>query len=359
MTYRTFDGKPVSQAWFDLLSAARRAGVSFHVSSGHRSIAEQWILYNAYRAGRGNLAAYPNSRAPHIRAGSYHAVDVDVGTQGLINFAARHGVTLTRSVASEYWHLESSGFAGRFPAGPRALKGGTRGTDVAALVTHLMWLGYLPYPVLGRPRSYFGGWVNTALRHFQADHNLKQDAIYGAAARAALLGTVAARRRAGWVPVRRGPLLLKPRAPASVPRHITSAGLELIESFEGYRAEAYLDPVGVFTIGFGHTGPGTRTMGPLSRAQAGQLLRRDVAGFEHGVDAAVKVPLTPGQFSALVSFAYNVGLGAFRTSTLLKKLNARDYTGAAGQFGVWTHGGGRVLPGLVRRRAAEAALFRG
>lgn len=142
---------------------------------------------------------------------------------------------------------------------------------------------------------------------------------------------------------------------------MTSRGLALVKEFEGFRPTWYRCPAGVLTVGYGHTGPlpaGVRA--PLTEAQASALLSDRLAReFEPGVRAAVKVPLTDGQYSALVSFAYNVGLGNLKKSTLLRKVNGGDFEGAAAEFGKWTRGGGRALPGLVRRRRAEEALFRG
>lgn len=89
------------------------------------------------------------------------------------------------------------------------------------------------------------------------------------------------------------------------------------------------------------------------------LFAEDLAAFERGVEEAVKVPLSEDQFAALVAFSFNVGLGAFRTSTLLKLLNRGDYQGAADQLPRWNKSGGKVLNGLVKRRASERALFLG
>jgi hypothetical protein len=89
------------------------------------------------------------------------------------------------------------------------------------------------------------------------------------------------------------------------------------------------------------------------------MLAEDVRRFENCVNDAVKVPLTQNQFDALVSFTFNVGCGALRESTLLRELNDRDYNAARREFARWNKGGGRVLPGLTRRRAAEAKLFGG
>ncbi|MBA3240077.1 MAG: lysozyme [Acidobacteria bacterium] len=146
---------------------------------------------------------------------------------------------------------------------------------------------------------------------------------------------------------------------------VSQRGLEHIASFEGFRGAPYNDPVGYATIGYGHllhrsnvTAADRKKWGTLTRAEGLKLLREDVAGFERGVDAVVKVPLSQHQFDALVAFAFNVGLGAFDSSTLLKELNRRHYSAVPGQLMRWTKAGGQTLPGLVRRRKAEGALFR-
>ena len=137
---------------------------------------------------------------------------------------------------------------------------------------------------------------------------------------------------------------------------ISKAGLDLIKQFEGLYLKAYRCPAGVPTIGYGHTA-GVAMGQTITQQQADDYLRRDVRQFERAVARLVTVPLTQGQFDALVSFAFNLGDGALAQSTLLRLLNAGDYAGAAAQFDRWNKAGGRVLPGLVRRRAAERALF--
>jgi lysozyme len=135
------------------------------------------------------------------------------------------------------------------------------------------------------------------------------------------------------------------------------AGLNLIKQFEGLRLIAYADVVGVQTIGYGHTGPDVKPGLIITQSQAEQLLCDDLARFESGVDKLVKVPLNANQFSALVCFSYNLGLGNLGSSTLLRLLNHGDYASAAKQFTLWDRAGGRELPGLLRRRQAEQALF--
>ena len=138
--------------------------------------------------------------------------------------------------------------------------------------------------------------------------------------------------------------------------HTSQKGLDLIKSFEGLRLSAYKDVVGVVTIGYGTTS-GVKMGDTVTKECAEELLREDVQRFEGYVDRLVKVPLTQGMFDALVSFTYNLGPGALEKSTLLDQLNRGDYDGAAAQFDRWNKAGGKVLAGLVRRRAAERALF--
>ena len=135
-------------------------------------------------------------------------------------------------------------------------------------------------------------------------------------------------------------------------------GLALIKEFEGLSLKAYICPAGVLTIGYGTT-RGVRPGQTISEAEAEAMLRADVNRFAKGVSESVKVPLAQHQFDALVAFAYNVGLGAFRTSTLLRLLNKGEFASAAKQFDRWNRAGQKVLPGLTRRRAAERKLFEG
>lgn len=142
---------------------------------------------------------------------------------------------------------------------------------------------------------------------------------------------------------------------------MTDEGLALIRQFEGFRGSAYRDAVGVWTIGYGHTamaGPPDVFPGLcISHDEAVGILARDVEVFARGVSAALHVAVTDGQFSALVSFAYNVGLGNFRKSSVLRAVNAGDLAAVPRRLNLWVKAGGRTLPGLVRRRAAEGALF--
>lgn len=139
------------------------------------------------------------------------------------------------------------------------------------------------------------------------------------------------------------------------------AGFNLIKEFEGLYLTAYKCPAGVWTIGFGTTGKvDGKVIGKgmkITKEKAEQLLKKDVEQFEQSVDNLVKVPINQNQFDALVSFAYNVGSGALKGSTLLKKLNQENYQGAANEFLKWNKAGGKILTGLRRRREAERKLF--
>lgn len=145
---------------------------------------------------------------------------------------------------------------------------------------------------------------------------------------------------------------------------VNAATLDLIKHSEGWVDHAYPDP-GTggepLTIGYGHTsaaGPPRVTAGmTISPAEGETILQADLAKSEADVARLVKVPLNDNQRGALVSFDFNIGVGSFATSTLLRKLNAGDYAGAADEFLRWDHAAGKILPGLTVRRQAERALF--
>lgn len=148
---------------------------------------------------------------------------------------------------------------------------------------------------------------------------------------------------------------------------ITSeAGLAFIRGFEKCRLTAYRDGGGVWTIGWGATGPEVRHGLMWTQEQADKRFEDDIAYFEDGVNALVKVPITQEQFDALVSFAYNCGLDqdadtkaeGLGDSTLLRLLNLSDYNGAANEFHKWNKDNGVPVAGLTRRRAGEEIMFR-
>ncbi len=143
-------------------------------------------------------------------------------------------------------------------------------------------------------------------------------------------------------------------------RYTTSeAGINFIKAFEGLRLRAYPDPSSgraPWTIGYGTT-KGIRPGMVITKARAEEMLRRDLREIEQVVNDLIKVEITQTMFDALVSFAYNVGVGNLRRSTLLKNLNQGDNQGAADQLLRWNRARGRLLPGLTRRRVAERDLF--
>lgn len=149
---------------------------------------------------------------------------------------------------------------------------------------------------------------------------------------------------------------LAPPPPPS-DRQIGAAGLALIKEFEGLRLSAYLCPAGVPTIGYGSTGPHVRIGQRITEPEAEALLRKDLTRFEKAVDA--KVPnATQNQFDAMVALAFNIGEAGFGKSTVARMAAAGKHGPAADAFAMWNKAGGKVLPGLTRRRKAEADLYR-
>lgn len=143
---------------------------------------------------------------------------------------------------------------------------------------------------------------------------------------------------------------------------VDMAGLNLIKTFEGFSSRPYLCPAGVATIGYGSTyyedGTAVKmTDPPITKERATDLLMCIVSSFAESVDELVKIKVTQNQFNALVSLAYNIGLGNFSRSTVLHHINVGDYLGAANNFWQWRMAGGKVVAGLVNRRAAEKELF--
>lgn len=142
------------------------------------------------------------------------------------------------------------------------------------------------------------------------------------------------------------------------PRRCNAAGRALIQRFETCRLEAYRCPAGIWTIGWGETGSGIERGTRWSQAYADRRFELALVERERAVDKLLSVPVNLNEYSALVSLAYNIGLGNFAQSTLLRKLNGgRPRDEVAEEFGRWTRAGGKILNGLIRRRAAERDLF--
>lgn len=138
---------------------------------------------------------------------------------------------------------------------------------------------------------------------------------------------------------------------------ISDKGLALTKSFEGLRLHSYQDSAGVWTIGYGSTSnvkPGMM----ITQQQADDRLRVDMAQAQHAVDLGIRVPLNQNQYDALVDFAFNVGVGNFLRSALRTKLNNKQYDAVPEELMLWVKAGGIESVGLIRRRQAEATLFK-
>ena len=135
----------------------------------------------------------------------------------------------------------------------------------------------------------------------------------------------------------------------------------LIKEFEGLRLESYVCPAGKLTIGYGHAFGDVSKGQKITRDEAEKILEKDIEYFTKGIKTYLKVPIAPNQLGALVSFCFNIGIGKFKTSTLLKKINAKDFDGASKEFLRWNKatidGKLTVLDGLTKRRKAEMEIF--
>lgn len=142
---------------------------------------------------------------------------------------------------------------------------------------------------------------------------------------------------------------------------VSNKGLELIKEFEGFSSVAYLCSAKKATIGYGNTfwedGTPVKIGDQISKERAETLLKHVVDGFSVAVEVDIKIEVTQNQFDALVSLAYNIGLGAFKNSTLLRQLNRGNFVGASQEFLRWDKSNGKPLPGLTRRREREKLLF--
>ena len=142
---------------------------------------------------------------------------------------------------------------------------------------------------------------------------------------------------------------------------VSSKGLELIKEFEGFSSVAYLCSAKKATIGYGNTfwedGTPVKIGDQISKERAETLLKHVVDNFSVAVEVDIKIEVTQNQFDALVSLAYNIGLGAFKNSTLLRQLNRGNFVGASQEFLRWDKSNGKPLLGLTRRREKEKLLF--
>lgn len=146
---------------------------------------------------------------------------------------------------------------------------------------------------------------------------------------------------------------------AGLNMQISLAGISHIKGWEGFKPNVYDDAGGKATIGYGHLILPYERFSTISESEAVRILVKDLSDAENTVNEAVEVPLTQNQYDALVSFVFNVGGGAFRRSTLLKKINAGQLSAAKTEFLKWVKAGGKKVDGLVNRRIADAKLFEG
>lgn len=140
---------------------------------------------------------------------------------------------------------------------------------------------------------------------------------------------------------------------------ISSNGVKFIANYEGLRLKAYkaVPTEKYYTIGYGHYGADVKQNMTITKEEALSMFHNDLKGYVQAVNDAVKVPLNQNQFDALVSLCYNIGKNGLKTSSLVARLNKKDYTGAANEFLLWNKSGGKVYQGLVNRRSSERALF--
>jgi lysozyme len=138
--------------------------------------------------------------------------------------------------------------------------------------------------------------------------------------------------------------------------NISQNGMNMVKKFEGCELHAYQDIVGVWTIGYGHTA-GVKSGQVITQAQADKMFADEITQFASKVASLIKVPVNQNQFDALVSFAYNLGVQALADSSLLKYVNAKNFTAAADEFPKWCHARGKLNQGLLTRRQIEEKLF--
>ncbi|MBA2332233.1 MAG: glycoside hydrolase family protein, partial [Actinobacteria bacterium] len=224
---------------------------------------------------------------------------------------------------------------------------------------------------LERGQGVFDATLESALRRFQADWGQDVDGVYGVQTSRQLAVAIRAEEEKqksapGGVVKPLAPKKPRPK-PAAPPSALSKEGAKLIATFEGFRGKLYNDVANHCTIGYGHLvhhGPidgsePAEFRAGISQERALDLLQEDAAKAAAEIKRSVKVPLSQCQFDALVSFAFNVGNGAFSESTLLRLLNEGRYDAVEEQLARWNKAGGKTLQGLANRRAAEAKFFLG
>lgn len=228
------------------------------------------------------------------------------------------------------------------------LKRGSAGRYVKRLQLALRSRGLFNYVATG----YFGKKTELAVKKLQAKSNLRPDGVCGPAT---------------WAALRKPYPIQKPKPADQFKQatRISSKGVEFICSYEGFFPEVYNDPVGHCTIGYGtllHRGNCTdkdrKNWGRISKEKARELMREELDPMVASIVKHTRPRLKQHELDALASMAYNVGIAGLLGSTLMKKLNNYDRAGAAKEFGKWVYADGQKLPGLVRRRKAEAEMFK-
>jgi GH24 family phage-related lysozyme (muramidase) len=235
------------------------------------------------------------------------------------------------------------------------LRQGVSGDEVRRLQQTLLAAGYDPNGVDGM----FGPGTEAAVRRLQGDRSLAADGVVGPQTWQALL--------AGGGSGEPDPEQDPPGGGQTLPHQggLSSRGAAFIAHHEGCRLQLYNDPAGHCTIGVGHLvhhgncngAEGAELSAGISQERAFEILQTDAASAARAVLGAVTVPLSQAELDALISFVFNVGGGAFHTSTLLRKLNAGDRGAVPAELGRWTKAAGQDLPGLVTRRRQEGRLF--
>lgn len=352
----------------------RRTGRAVSINQGQRTLAEQAAFYRAYKSGRGPLAARPTPSAPHIKfRRQHHALDINAPrpARDVAAFYRQQGVPVAFNVRGEPWHMDVLD-EGKLKRAARALKRATdptlryghRGPSVVRLKKLLHAKGMRNFSGAkssNRYNPFFGKYTVSAVMRFQARNGLLSDGIVGAATWKALRAKSAAKAPA-----------TKPAKPTIklAATKASAKALEFIAAFEGGQSKdgmfrPYRDPVGVWTIGYGHTTGVTAATKPITKGRALSLLRVDVnATYAPPVARAARaagLKLKQHEFDALVSFVYNLGPGVLDPGRSMGDAIARkNRNHIADAFLLYDKAGTppRPLPGLTRRRAAEARLFK-
>ena len=408
MKFEVIDNCPVPASLAPvILEIKRRTGATLN-SCDRSSEAEPFLkrcqpakmsqreLYEGFRLGRpGFNPANPPGQSTHERRNdgvaypgpakiplAYWCVGMDwENADGVIEAAAALGFTAARTYplsAREKHHLN-------FRKEPKLkllkpLRLGSKGYRVARMTQRLASvLDAEGKPYLPKGQGVFDATVESALRRFQTDWGQEVDGVYGQQSSRQLGVSLRAAKEKKTkkkapvvtpvVPPQTTPAKPTPKTPQAKkpPSALSKEGAAFIARFEGFRGQLYNDAANHATIGYGHlvhrgpidgSEPAEFRQG-ISEERALQLLRADAAKAAAEIARSVKVPLEQHQFDALVSFAFNVGNGAFRDSTLLRLLNEGRYDSVEAQLARWNKAGGKTLQGLVNRRAAEAKRFLG